>query len=73
MENFEEEFEDWTPPPMWHTTVLAYLFSNSKEEFEQMPEDDKVIVPVDGGNFIVSKKDLILRSQEEIKEYGEGE
>jgi hypothetical protein len=61
--------EHWEQPEFWHCTILAYIHSTSKEEFELLPMDDMIHIPVLNGQFVISKQDLLLKAKEEAEEY----
>jgi hypothetical protein len=59
----------FTPPPLFFSTVLTYMYANSKTEFEQLYDTDVVHIPVEGGTYRITKQDLLRKAKQEIEEY----
>ena len=59
----------FTPPHLFFSTILTYIYSNSKEEFEQLFDTDVIHVPVEEGTYRITKQDLLSKAQQEIAEY----
>jgi hypothetical protein len=57
------------PPPLFFSTVLTYMYANSKTEFEQLFDTDVIHVPIEEGTYRITKQDLLSKAQQEIAEY----
>lgn len=66
MDNIEN-LEEWTKPEYFFSTVLSYIYSVHKEEFESLPETDTVHIPVVGGTYRITKKDLLEEARKEVE------
>ena len=67
----KEELEsNWEMPEYFFSTILTYIHSNHKEEFESLPEDNVIHIPVVGGEYRVSKKDLLIEAKKELANGG---
>jgi hypothetical protein len=61
--------DEWVIPEFFFSTVLSYIHSTSKDEFEALPMDDKIHIPVVSGQYVITKKDLLLKVKEEVQQY----
>ena len=56
-------------PPLYYATTLAYIHSNSLDEFLELDEDACIHIPESEGELIVMKKHLRYMAQQEIRTY----
>jgi hypothetical protein len=61
--------EQWVIPEFFFSTVLSYIHSTSKDEFEALEMDDAIHIPVVGGEYVITKKELLEKVQQEVQQY----
>ena len=61
--------DEWVIPEFFFSTVLSYIHSTSKEEFEALEMSDAIHIPVVGGEYVVKKNELLEKAREEVQQY----
>jgi hypothetical protein len=56
-------------PPLYYASILAYINSNSLDEFLELDDDDRIHIPEAEGELVVMKRHLIYMAQQEVKSH----
>jgi hypothetical protein len=65
----EINYNGWEKPEFFWSTVLSYIHSTSKEEFEGLGDIEVIIVPVVGGEVTITKEMLLREVKLEVQQY----